>query len=173
METVALLKETIAAALRYEGRPALFELFLAKKGSAWLSSDTASVTDDVKELKKGKKTALIDALMQEDSELQGERLISECLKGMDDPKGAAKIHVLAVVPEFTSTVKVKEVQGEYVLADLAYYQQLGQEIQNKCQQQCGQILDKIDTIYEKRPHPTPFICVEGSSGMGKSQLAFS
>ncbi|GMF28345.1 unnamed protein product [Phytophthora lilii] len=70
------------------------QLFLAKtEGNAWLSS----LTEDVKKLKKGKKTALVESLTQEDKELQGEDPISEYLEGMDAPK-VKQIHVLVVVP---------------------------------------------------------------------------
>ncbi|GMF36167.1 unnamed protein product [Phytophthora lilii] len=69
------------------------QLFLAKAGdNAWLSS----LTEDVKKLKKGEKTALVEALTQEDKELQGEDPISEYLEGMDAPK-VKQIHVLVVV----------------------------------------------------------------------------
>ncbi|KAI9986643.1 hypothetical protein PInf_025596 [Phytophthora infestans] len=145
------------------------QLFLAKAGgNAWLSS----LTEDVKKLKKGEKTALVKSLTQEEKKLQGEDPISECLEGMDPPE-VKQIHVLVVIPGITTTVEVREIKDEKFMAELAYYQRLGQEIQNKCHSCCGAILDKIDTIYEEGSHPTPFICVEGSSGMGKSQLAFS
>ncbi|EEY69530.1 crinkler (CRN) family protein, partial [Phytophthora infestans T30-4] len=83
------------------------------------------------------------------------------------------VHVLVVAPGIITTVEVRERKDEMLMAELAYYQRLGQEIQIKCHSCCGAILDKIDTIYEEGSHPKPFICVEGSSGMGKSQLAFS
>ncbi|KAL7999199.1 putative P-loop containing nucleoside triphosphate hydrolase [Plasmopara halstedii] len=35
------------------------------------------------------------------------------------------------------------------------------------------MLDKVDELHDKDERPTPFICVEGLSGMGKSQLAFA
>nr|AAY43408.1 CRN-like CRN14 [Phytophthora infestans] len=76
------------------------QLFLAKAGgNAWLSS----LTEDVKKLKKGEKTALVKSLTQEEKELQGEDPISECLEGMDPPK-VKQIHVLVVVPEQDGTI---------------------------------------------------------------------
>ncbi|KAL4147693.1 hypothetical protein PRNP1_011447 [Phytophthora ramorum] len=69
------------------------QLFLAKTDGAWLSS----LTEDVKKLKKGEKTALVEALTHKDKELQGEDPISEYLEGMDAPK-VKPIHVLVVVP---------------------------------------------------------------------------
>ncbi|KAJ0395985.1 hypothetical protein ATCC90586_000004 [Pythium insidiosum] len=71
------------------------QLFLAKKGGdTWLESST----DDVKKLKKGEKTALIEALTHEDNELQGEFGLQKVLKDMPEPK-TKQIHVLVVVPE--------------------------------------------------------------------------
>lgn len=69
------------------------ELYLAKKGDSWLDSST----DDVKKLKKGEKTALIEALKHEDNELDGEFGLEEVLEGMPEPK-TKQIHVLVVVP---------------------------------------------------------------------------
>lgn len=54
------------------------------------------------------------------------------------------------------------------------YQQRGQLIRANCESYCGEVLDKIDDLYlGDNKEPRPFICVEGSSGMGKSQLAFT
>jgi hypothetical protein len=70
-------------------------LFLAKKGdNTWLESST----DDVKKLKKGEKTALIEALTHEDNELQGESGLQKVLKDMPQP-ATDQIHVLVVVPQ--------------------------------------------------------------------------
>ncbi|GMF31125.1 unnamed protein product [Phytophthora lilii] len=71
------------------------QLFLAKAGdNAWLSS----LTEDVKKLKKGEKTALVESLTQEDKELQGESGLEKVLAGMLPPS-TDEIHVLVVVPE--------------------------------------------------------------------------
>ncbi|KAE9228462.1 hypothetical protein PF005_g4325, partial [Phytophthora fragariae] len=56
--------------------------------------------------------------------------------------------------------------------ELELYRRRGEVIRNKCPEYCEEILKKIDDLF-KSPHPLPFICVEGSSGMGKSQLAFA
>jgi hypothetical protein len=59
--------------------PSKLQLFLARKGDGtWLESST----DDVKELKKEEKTALIEALTHEDNELQGESGLQKVLKDM-------------------------------------------------------------------------------------------
>ncbi|KAL3659471.1 hypothetical protein V7S43_015462 [Phytophthora oleae] len=60
----------------------------------WLSSST----EDVKELKKGEKTPLIEALTEEGKELQAEDPLEDVLSGVDTPL-ARQIHVLVVVPE--------------------------------------------------------------------------
>ncbi|ETP25969.1 hypothetical protein F441_01219, partial [Phytophthora nicotianae CJ01A1] len=71
------------------------QLFLAREGDdKWLESST----DDVKKLKKGEKTALIEALTHEDHALDGEFGLEEVLEGMPEPK-TKQIHVLVVVPE--------------------------------------------------------------------------
>ncbi|KAL3672894.1 hypothetical protein V7S43_019077 [Phytophthora oleae] len=137
------------------------QLFLAKKGNAWLpSTDLASIQAGIPVSLQ--RVPLTDATWS----------IQDVLTEYELPDPQTKqIHVLVVVPGIMTTIEVNESQDES--EELAYYQRLGQEIQTNCQQHCGAILDKIDTIYEKGPYPKPFICVEGSSGMGKSQLAFA
>ncbi|CEG49436.1 CRN-like protein [Plasmopara halstedii] len=75
-------------------------------GDAWLESDT----DDVKKLKKGEKTALIEALIHEDSELQGESGLQKLLKDVPKPS-TDEIHVLVVIPEGASGSPAKSVAG--------------------------------------------------------------
>jgi hypothetical protein len=71
-------------------------------------------------------------------------------------------------------VTVKEVRdAEEDWQELTYYQRLGRLVQDNCRDYCAQILDKVDEFYDANECPIPFICVEGSSGMGKSQLAFA
>ncbi|KAG2997751.1 hypothetical protein PC128_g23649 [Phytophthora cactorum] len=67
-------------------------LFLAKK-----DSEAASRSENVKNLKNGEKTALIEVLTHEDEELQGEDGVANVLEGMDLPS-TGQIHVLVVVP---------------------------------------------------------------------------
>jgi Crinkler effector protein N-terminal domain len=70
------------------------QLFLGKKSDGtWLDSSS----DDVKNLKKGEKTPLIEALTHKDNELQGEFGLDEVLEGMQVPT-TEQIHVLVVVP---------------------------------------------------------------------------
>ncbi|KAI9983693.1 hypothetical protein PInf_007760 [Phytophthora infestans] len=58
------------------------QLFLAKTADdKWLSSRL----EDVTKLKKGEKTALIEALTKKDKELQGEDSLEDVLIGMDPP----------------------------------------------------------------------------------------
>ncbi|KAG3048643.1 hypothetical protein PI124_g13412, partial [Phytophthora idaei] len=71
------------------------QLFLGKTdGGAWLESDS----EDVKKLKKGKKTVAIEALTSEEKELQGESGLQKVLAGMPKPS-TDQIHVLVVVPK--------------------------------------------------------------------------
>ncbi|KAI9991240.1 hypothetical protein PInf_018872 [Phytophthora infestans] len=93
-EVVGILKEVIADKLKYTGRPDKLQLFLAKAGgNAWLSSQS----DDAKKLKKGEKTALIEALMKDDQELQAEDSLELEVNNMPAPQ-SRQIHVLVVVP---------------------------------------------------------------------------
>jgi Crinkler effector protein N-terminal domain len=71
------------------------KLFLGKKSKVtWLDSSS----EDVKRLKKGEKTPLIEALTLERKELQGEFGLEEVLEGMQVPQNK-EIHVLVVVPK--------------------------------------------------------------------------
>jgi Crinkler effector protein N-terminal domain len=70
------------------------QLFLGKKSKdTWLDSSS----DDVKKLKKGEKTALIETLTHKDNELQGEFGLDEVPEGMQVPT-TEQIHLLVVVP---------------------------------------------------------------------------
>ncbi|KAL7690099.1 putative protein kinase [Plasmopara halstedii] len=92
--SVGDLKEAIAPKLQYTGTAKDLQLFLANAGdNAWLSS----LTEDVKKLKKGEKTAFIESLMHEERELQGESSLKKALAGMLSPS-TDEIHVLVVVP---------------------------------------------------------------------------
>ncbi|KAF0693297.1 Aste57867_15724 [Aphanomyces stellatus] len=70
-------------------------------------------------------------------------------------------------------VTVKESDDKDHLKELTYYQQRGRLIQDNCKEVCDAILNKVEEFYALTDLPLPFICVEGSSGMGKSQLAFA
>ncbi|KAG4040930.1 hypothetical protein PC123_g23542 [Phytophthora cactorum] len=82
-ESVSALKKSIKA--ENSDDPTLknvaaknLRLFLAKEGDgAWLSS----LTEDVKKLKKGEKTVFIEALTQEEQELQAEDPLEDVLNG--------------------------------------------------------------------------------------------
>ncbi|KAF0698096.1 Aste57867_11264 [Aphanomyces stellatus] len=69
-----------------------------------------------------------------------------------------------------SRIKVS-VQGH--LKELTFFQQRGRLIQDNCKEVCDAILNKVEEFYALTDLPLPFICVEGSSGMGISQLAFA
>ncbi|KAJ0391570.1 hypothetical protein ATCC90586_010394 [Pythium insidiosum] len=76
-QSVGKLKQAIAVEQKYDFAASKLQLFLARKGDdTWLESST----DDVKKLKKGEKTALIEALTHEDNELQGESGLQKVLK---------------------------------------------------------------------------------------------
>ncbi|TDH70094.1 hypothetical protein CCR75_009541 [Bremia lactucae] len=78
-----------------KGEAHTLQLFLAKTvDDKWLSS----CSEDVKKLKEGEKTSLIETLTSEDKELQGNDLLEDVLIGMERPL-ARQIHVLVVLPE--------------------------------------------------------------------------
>nr|AAY43406.1 CRN-like CRN12 [Phytophthora infestans] len=102
--SVSALKKAVKEEKMYQFPADELQLFLAKAGgNAWLSS----LTEDVKKLKKGEKTALVKSLTQEEKELQGEDPISECLEGMDPPK-VKQIHVLVALPPGTSSAPISD-----------------------------------------------------------------
>ncbi|EEY65439.1 Crinkler (CRN) family protein [Phytophthora infestans T30-4] len=98
--SVSALKKAVKVEKLYQFPADELQLFLAKAGgNAWLSS----LTEDVKKLKKGEKTALVKSLTQEEMELQGESGLKKVLAGMLSPS-TDEIHVLVVVPEQDGTI---------------------------------------------------------------------
>ncbi|OQS01900.1 Crinkler (CRN) family protein, partial [Thraustotheca clavata] len=96
-----------------------------------------------------------------------------------------KIHVLVQLPDDDqmsnsvgklvepTNMILKESVPKLYADELKYYIERGEIIQRQCPQDSRNILEKINTIYSEDVDPLRFICVEGSSGMGKSQLAFA
>ncbi|KAK1942243.1 hypothetical protein P3T76_006565 [Phytophthora citrophthora] len=85
-----------------------------------------------------------------------------------------KVHILVKIPE----VRVFCV-GKYICpfnqhdTSLETYDRVGEIIQRDCGDYSEQILTKIEEMYQLNTQPYPFICVQGSSGVGKTQLAFA
>ncbi|KAL7692180.1 putative protein kinase-like domain superfamily [Plasmopara halstedii] len=92
-ETVGDLKKLIkaenSATITCDAKD--LQLFLARKDGGWLTSFTI----DVKKLKEGEKTALIEELTHKKKELQGESGLKKVLAGMLLPS-THEIHVLVV-----------------------------------------------------------------------------
>ncbi|KAE9286938.1 hypothetical protein PR003_g26181, partial [Phytophthora rubi] len=128
-----------------------------------------------------------------DAELQDVGLKSGELGEVSRPEradGKGPIHVLVVAPSSTATKieLLEDLQQQGVLQnvgeavrqnmidqakkELELYRRRGEVIREKCPEYCKEILKKIDELF-KSPRPLPFICVERSSGVGKSQLAFA
>ncbi|CAI5705324.1 unnamed protein product [Peronospora effusa] len=86
-----------------------------------------------------------------------------------------QIHVLVVVSLGSVSLRVEEFDNDARYTDeLTHYQRRGELIRRNCKDYCQPILSKIDALYAfSDKFALPFICVEGSSGMGKSQLAFA
>ena len=83
-----------------------------------------------------------------------------------------QLHVLVVSSGIY--IRVTEITDDTASVDeLRHYQERGELIQRNCKSYCRQILTKIDELYALSESTLPFICVEGSSGMGKTQLAFA
>lgn len=87
-------------------------------------------------------------------------------------RGESKNNPLIVEAGPLEIITVKE-ETDDIRQELMYNQQRGRLIQDQCHNYCVQILDKVDELFAEERHTLPFICVEGSSGMGKSQLAFA
>ncbi|CAK4673371.1 unnamed protein product [Aphanomyces euteiches] len=68
------------------------------------------------------------------------------------------------------TISIEETDEES--NELRYYQERGILIQQRNPEYCNEILDRIDKFAEMKA-PTSFLCVERSTGMGKTQLAFA
>ncbi|GMF29101.1 unnamed protein product [Phytophthora lilii] len=90
--SVGHLKEAIKERRMFRFPAYKMQLFVAKKDGVWLPN----LTEDVKKLMKGEKTAFIKTLTHEDKEMQAEYPISEYLEGMEAPK-VKHVHVLVVV----------------------------------------------------------------------------
>jgi Crinkler effector protein N-terminal domain len=93
-KTVSDLKEAIAVKQKYNFAASKLQLYLAVKDGAWLISKS----DEVKELKEGKMTSVVEALTHKNLKLQGEDDLDEVLKGMQEPT-SGEIHVLVVLPK--------------------------------------------------------------------------
>ncbi|CAI5712886.1 unnamed protein product [Peronospora destructor] len=94
---VGHLKEAIKKenSVTIQGPALELQLFLAKgTDGKWLSSHS----EPVKKLKKGEKTAHIQALMEEDEELQSEDVLEDVLYGMNSPS-PCQIHILVKLTE--------------------------------------------------------------------------
>ncbi|KAE8963136.1 hypothetical protein PR001_g29471, partial [Phytophthora rubi] len=143
------------------------KLFLAKKDGRWLTEADVMKgvsTIGLEELGAGAPLNLVGL-----SEKQVKFEVT--LKHVQDK--TTPVHVLAEVPGKGIDVG-QDVEGDNIYTrELRLYQQRGNLIKVQHADYCGQILDKIDQLYEDESRTLPFICVEGSSGMGKTQLAFA
>ncbi|KAG3067203.1 hypothetical protein PI125_g23688, partial [Phytophthora idaei] len=148
------------------------QLFLAKKdggAGAWLTEKDVKEgvsdrdTSDLELLDVAGAPLNVVGLSEEDVRFQ---VTKEVVKA-----GKVPVHVLVVVPTGIDITIGGDGNADSVL-ELKHYQKRGVQIQSNCKEYCERILDKIDSLYQL-DGVLPFICVEGSSGMGKSQLAFA
>ncbi|UIZ21105.1 hypothetical protein KXD40_000085 [Peronospora effusa] len=148
-------------------------LFLAKKtDGAWLKdSDPAA-----EQLSNGEMHPHIQQMIDGEQAI-ATRTIKRWLfedNKMSQPS-TSQIHVLVVVSLGSISLRVAEFDNDARYTDeLTHYQQRGELIRRNCKDYCQPILSKIDALYAlSDKFVLPFICVEGSFGMGKSQLAFA
>ncbi|KAG3078256.1 hypothetical protein PC122_g12748 [Phytophthora cactorum] len=148
------------------------QLFLAKKdggAGAWLTEKDVKEgvsdrdTSDLELLDVAGAPLNLVGLSEEDVRFQ---VTKEVVKA-----GKVPVHVLVVVPTGIDITIGGDGNADSVL-ELKHYQKRGVQIQSNCKEYCERILDKIDSLYQP-DGVLPFICVEGSLGMGKSQLAFA
>jgi len=184
-QTVEDLKEAIKS--RSDGAITapwlMLQLFLAKKDRGagdWLAeNDVKGGATDTTGLKP------LDAVQAEIGEVglsADEVRLQVTKKHVADRKGP--VHVLVAIPgDEVDVILHENVQHDGVSGaadeverqarnELELYRRRGQEIRTKCFKYCEEVLAKLDHLFGFEP-PIPFICVEGSSGMGKSQLAFA
>ncbi|KAF0686022.1 hypothetical protein As57867_022079, partial [Aphanomyces stellatus] len=148
-ETVGILKKMIKGKIQHDGRADDLELYsieglIQNKDDQFVyNGTTIDMANCTLKFFGGK------------SKMGTRSLVSECLKDVNAPW---KIHVLVDRPDEDSSK--------------TYYQQRGRLIHDNCKDYCDSILNKVEEYYSMT-NPLPFICVEGSSGVGKSQLAFA
>ncbi|KAG2781720.1 hypothetical protein Pcac1_g8403 [Phytophthora cactorum] len=183
-DSVDDLKKAIAEDQKYDFAASKLQLFLAKKGDgAWLSS----LTEDVKKLKKGEKTVFIEALTQEEQELQAEDPLEDVLYGMDPPS-ARQIHVLVVVPEQWTSAPIVSQDGVFdhcihpFFSQFPTVDQVGdwlefpallplterQKLYVRCSYKsiAAQALTKVD------PNRRKYAVITGTPGIGKSVFVY-
>ncbi|KAG2782052.1 hypothetical protein Pcac1_g8388 [Phytophthora cactorum] len=183
-KSVGHLKDAIKEKKMYQFPADELQLFLAKKGDgAWLSS----LTEDVKKLKKGEKTVFIEALTQEEQELQAEDPLEDVLYGMDPPS-ARQIHVLVVVPEQWTSAPIVSQDGVFdhcihpFFSQFPTVDQVGdwlefpallplterQKLYVRCSYKsiAAQALTKVD------PNRRKYAVITGTPGIGKSVFVY-
>ncbi|TDH71655.1 hypothetical protein CCR75_007227 [Bremia lactucae] len=139
------------------------ELYLARKGNAWLSDSEPSaqqlikgnVDDDIKSMLNCKP-------------LMSTRSIQDCLNEnqMLAPQ-PRQIHVLVVVPRQILSIS----RNSETAKTVETYKTLSKTLAR--QEQVESLSKAIRTIHEGNFEVTPFVVLESSSGMGKTQMAFN
>ncbi|CEG42558.1 CRN-like protein [Plasmopara halstedii] len=166
-QSVGHLKDAIAQEQKFDFAASKLELYLAKKGESWLTEN--EVKNGVRDISGLKHLSAAGAILHRIG-LSDEQVVGE-VDGIEVDAGNGPVNVLVVVPTFV--IVEEDESSEKYLSELTYYQHCGRLIQYKYRDYCAHILDKVDKFYDENERPIPFICVEGSSGMGKSQLAFA
>ncbi|KAK1942246.1 hypothetical protein P3T76_006568 [Phytophthora citrophthora] len=149
-ESVSCLVGEVRESRHYSYRTKV-QFFLAKTSNgAWMTEEEA--TDDSICLNKLKV-------------LHGYEIVGEHFGGL-----CHGVNILVKIPK---TIECPVGWGSNHTTALQDYQKVGELIQRDCGEYSRQILATIDEFYQLNTRVLPFICVQGSSGVGKSQLAFA
>ncbi|TDH66574.1 hypothetical protein CCR75_008811 [Bremia lactucae] len=151
---------------------AKLELYLARKGNAWLSDSEPSA----EQLEQGKEDDDIKSML-DCKPLKATRSIQRCMNENQMPAPQEEqIHVLVVapisavprfVPEKILTISPDSNKAETV----ERYETLSKTLAK--QEQVESLSNAICAILEGTFEVTPFVVLESSSGMGKTQVAFN
>ncbi|TDH66644.1 hypothetical protein CCR75_004121 [Bremia lactucae] len=148
------------------------ELYLARKGNAWLSDSEPSA----EQLEQGKEDDDIKRMLNCEP-LDSTWSIQDCLNEEQMPAPQLRqIHVLVVapivavpriVPQKILTISPNSNKAETVKR----YETLSKTLAK--QEQVESLSNAICAILEGNFEITPFVVLESSSGMGKTQMAFN
>ncbi|TDH71653.1 hypothetical protein CCR75_007226 [Bremia lactucae] len=139
------------------------ELYLARKGNAWLSDSEPSA----QQLIKGNVDDDIESML-DCKPLMSTRSIQRYLNENHLPAPQPRqIHVLVVVPRQILSIS----RNSKTAKTVERYETLSKTLAS--QQQVESLSKAIRSILESKDEVIPFVVLESSSGMGKTQMAFN
>ncbi|TDH71494.1 hypothetical protein CCR75_007229 [Bremia lactucae] len=164
-ELVADLKDAIKIenSNKIKCDAAKLKLYLARKGNAWLSDSEPSA----QQLIKGNVDDDIESMLN-CKPLMPTWTIQDCLNENQMPAPQLRqIHLLVVVPRQILSIS----RNSKTAKTVERYETLSKTLAS--QQQVESLSKAIRTILEGKDEVTPFVVLESSSGMGKTQMAFN